>query len=106
MDNLDLEKLLSIIDKRVNKAIKENKLLKRYSAEIVEVNTIVDDDTDDTTETLIIYKVRLFNQTDKKSFVSFTEKSNKTGTALKKGDKVSIQTIGNDLNTGIILYKL
>lgn len=97
MNNLDLEKFLSIIDKRINKAIKENKLLKRYSAEIVDV---------DTTKTPIIYKVRLFSQGDDESPISFTENSNKTGTILQKEDKVSIQTIGNDLNTGIILYKL
>jgi hypothetical protein len=60
----------------------------------------------DETKTPNIYQMRLFNQTDEESFISFTEKSNKTGVTLKKGDKVSVQTIGNDLNTGIILYIL
>ena len=90
MNNQDLQTFLNIIDGRIKKYINENKLLKQYCGRItgfVENNNFTK------------YKVRLLG--DEEEFVFL----NKTGESLKIGDFVYIQTVGTDLNTGVIIYK-
>ena len=90
MNNQDLQTFLNIIDGRIKKYINENKLLKQYCAIItgfVENNNFTK------------YKARLLG--DEEEFVFL----NKTGESLKIGDFVYIQTVGTDLNTGVIIYK-
>lgn len=90
MSNQDLQTFLNIIDGRIKKYINDNKLLKQYCGII----------TGNVQENLSKkYKVRLLG--DDVEFVFL----NKTGETLSIGDYVYIQTVGTDLNTGVIMYK-
>lgn len=90
MNNQELQTFLNIIDGRIKKYINENKLLKQYcgiiTAEVLEGSSKK-------------YKVRILGNETEFIFL------NKTGESLVVGDNVFIQTIGTDLNTGVITYK-
>lgn len=89
----DSQVLLNIIDARVKKIINENKLLKQYcgiiSGYILDGNGNIIHNK---------YQVRLLGDDTIFTFL------NKTGEALSVGDYVYVQTVGTDLNTGVIIY--
>ena len=93
MNNQELQVFLDIIDKRVKKFVNENKILKQYCGVITnlvkEGNEVLSSK----------YKVRLLGDETEFTFL------NKTGEKLEVRDYVYIQTVGNDLNTGVITYK-
>lgn len=93
MSNQELQVFLDIIDKRVKKFVNENKILKQYCGVIT--NFVEEENKALSSK----YKVRLLG--DKTEFTFL----NKTGEKLEVGDYVYIQTVGNDLNTGVITYK-
>lgn len=88
MNNQELQIFLNIIDGRIKKYINENKLLKQYCGKITAEIT-----------TGIKYQVRLLGSDTEFIFL------NKSGETLNIDDYVYIQTVGNDLNTGVIMYK-
>ena len=89
----DSQVLLNIIDARVKKIINENKLLKQYcgiiSGYVLDGNGNIIHNK---------YQVRLLGDDTIFTFL------NKTGEALSVGDYVYVQTVGTDLNTGVIIY--
>ena len=90
MNNQDLQIFLNIIDSRIKKYINENKLLKQYCGQITD---FVEEGSNKK------YKTRLLGYDTEFVFL------NKSGEILNKGDYVFIQTVGTDLNTGVIMYK-
>lgn len=88
MNNQELQTFLNIIDSRIKKYINENKVLRQYCGKITEEIS-----------TGLKYKVRLLGGETEFTFL------NKSGENLLVGDYVYIQTVGNDLNTGVIVYK-
>lgn len=93
MNNQELQVFLDIIDKRVKKFVNENKILKQYCG-------VITNFVEEGNEVLSSkYKVRLLGDETEFTFL------NKTGEKLEVGDYVYIQTVGNDLNTGVITYK-
>ena len=93
MNNQELQVFLDIIDKRVKKFVNENKILKQYCG-------VITNFVEEGSEILSSkYKVRLLGDEEEFTFL------NKTGEKLEVGDYVYIQTVGNDLNTGVITYK-
>lgn len=94
MNNQELQTFLNIIDGRIKKYINENKLLKQYCGQIT--NFVLNDNKPLNTK----YKVKLLgNEEYEFTFL------NKTGENLMIDDYVYIQTVGTDLNTGVIIYK-
>lgn len=93
MNNQELQVFLDIIDKRVKKFVNENKILKQYCGVIT--NFVEEGNKALSSK----YKVRLLGDNTEFTFL------NKTGEKLEVGDYVYIQTVGNDLNTGVITYK-
>lgn len=91
MNNQELQTFLNIIDGRIKKYINENKLLKQYCGQIKE-----DVSTNGQGKK---YKVRLLGYETEFTFL------NKSGEIFSENDYVYIQTVGTDLNTGVIMYK-
>lgn len=87
MNNQELQIFLNIIDGRIKKYINENKLLKQYCGK---VTGLIQGNK---------YSVKLLGYDTEFTFL------NKSGETLTIGDYVYIQTIGTDLNTGVIIYK-
>ena len=89
----DSQVLLDIIDARVKKIINENKLLKQYCG-------VIDGYLLDGNGNVIHnkYQVRLLGDDTVFTFL------NKSGEVLSVGDYVYVQTVGTDLNTGVIIY--
>ena len=87
MNANELKILLNIIDDRVIKKMNEAKFLKKYTGRVVK--------TRDISKSV----VKLAGEEVEFVF------PNKTGKILKIGDNVHIETIGADLNTGIISEK-
>lgn len=96
MTNQELQTFLNIIDNRIKKYIKENKLLKEYPA----IVTSIPQDQDGTNKK---YNVKLvgYSELNDKEF-TFVNKSHET---LVVGDYVYVKTFGTDLNTGVISQK-
>ena len=94
MNNQDLQTFLNIIDSRIKKYINENKLLKQYCGRIT---NFIKDEKGNILSTK--YKTRLLGNETEFIFL------NKSGETLNIGDYVYIQTVGTDLNTGVIMYK-
>ena len=88
MNNQELQIFLNIIDGRIKKYINENKLLRQYCGKITS-------DVDSEGR----YGVQLLGYTTEFRFL------NKSGEVLNQEDYVYIQTVGTDLNTGVIMYK-
>lgn len=88
MNNQDLQNFLNIIDNRIKKYINENRLLKQYCGIVTGVVSGQKK-----------YKVRLLGYDTEFTFL------NKSGETLSTGDYVYVQTVGNDLNTGVIMYR-
>lgn len=89
----DSQVLLDIIDARVKKIINENKLLKQYCGVIT--SYILDGNGNVVHNK---YQVRLLGDDTVFTFL------NKSGEVLSVGDYVYVQTVGTDLNTGVIIY--
>ena len=94
MTNQELQTFLNIIDNRIKKYVKENKLLKEYPAIVTSTSQVgIDKEC----------KVKLVGyQGDKDTEFTFVNKSHET---LKSGDYVYVKTFGTDLNTGVISQK-
>ena len=88
MNIQDTQALLNIIDTRVKKYINESKLLRQYVGIVTGL-----------TDTHAKYKVKLAGSDTEFTFL------NKSGEILNIDDCVYIQTVGTDLNTGIITQK-
>ena len=95
MNNQNLEQFLSVVDSRVKKYVSEDKILRQYCGKVV--GEVLDDNN---IPTVSKYKVVLVGNDDTE-FVFL----NKTGEILQVNDRVYIQTVGTDLNTGVITYK-
>lgn len=91
MEKQHLQKFLNIIDGRIKKYINESKLIKQYMGVVVSEAEGTKPNTK--------YNIRLLGNDTVFNFL------NKTGEALTEGDGVYVQTIGTDLNTGIIITK-
>ena len=91
MTNQELQIFLNIIDNRIKKYIKENKLLKEYPAIVTSTSQIGINEK---------CKVKLMGYEEPE--FTFVNKSHET---LNKGDFVYIKTLGTDLNTGVISQK-
>ena len=87
MDANELKILLNIIDDRVTKKINETKFLKKYTGRIVK--------SIDSSKSV----VKLAGEETEFIF------PNKTGKLLNIGDNVYVETLGTDLNTGVISEK-
>ena len=90
MTNQELQTFLNIIDNRIKKYIKENKLLKEYPAIVISNSQVGINES--CTVKLVGYETEF----------TFVNKSHET---LKNGDYVYIKTLGTDLNTGVISQK-
>ena len=88
MNANELKVLLEIIDSRVSKKIGEVKFLKKYTGKVVQLI--------DSSKSV----VKLAGEEENFIF------PNKTGEVLNIGDNVYIETIGTDLNTGVISERL
>jgi hypothetical protein len=84
----ELKVLLEIIDSRVSKKMGEVKFLKKYTGKVVQLI--------DSSKSV----VKLAGEEENFTF------PNKTGEVLNIGDNVYIETIGTDLNTGVISERL
>ena len=91
MDKQELQIFLNIIDSRIKKYINENKLLRQYCGQVTKVISNKK------------CEVRLLGDelSDEMVFTFL----NKSGETLSVGNYVYIQTVGTDLNTGVIVYK-
>lgn len=87
MNANELKVLLDIIDSRVTKKLSETKFLKKYTGRVVQV---IDNSRS---------VVKLAGEEEGFIF------ANKSGKILNVGDNVHIETIGTDLNTGVISEK-
>ena len=94
VNNQELQTFLNIIDSRIKKYINDNKLLKQYCG--IVTNYVLDEQQKILNSK---YKIKLLGSEFEFIFL------NKTGEVLKLGDYVYIQTVGTDLNTGVITYK-
>lgn len=90
MTNQELQTFLNIIDSRIKKYVKENKLLKEYPAVVISTSQVVPNAK---------CNVRLAGYDTEFTFI------NKSHETLNEGDFVYIKTIGTDLNTGVISQK-
>lgn len=88
MNITETQVFLNIIDSRIKKYINESKLLRQYMGTVVEL-----------TDTNAKCKVKLAGNDTIFTFL------NKSGEILQVNDNVYIQTVGTDLNTGIITQK-
>ena len=93
MDSKDTQNLLRIIDDRVNKILNNSKYSKIYTGVVTGTDVYEEGN---------IYWVnaRLLGEDTIFTF------PNQTGKPLNVGDSVYIQTIGGDLNTGIITQRI
>ena len=91
MTNQELQTFLNIIDNRIKKYVKENKLLKEYPAIVISNSQVGINES--CTVKLVGYDTTEF---------TFVNKSHET---LKSGDYVYVKTFGTDLNTGVISQK-
>lgn len=94
MTNQELQTFLNIIDNRIKKYIKENKLLKEYPAIVTSTSQVGINEK---------CKVKLVGyQRDDDTEFTFVNKSHEI---LRKGNYVYVKTFGTDLNTGVISQK-
>lgn len=105
MENINqLSKLFSVIDNRIKLILNSTKITKIYSAVVIAKtpvsvkNPITGEE--ETVFTSASCKVRIAGEKTVFTMV------NKSGEELSEGDSVYIQTIGYDLNTGIIIQKM
>ena len=104
MDNSEIGLLLDIIDKRIRKVLKEEHLCYRY---IAKVQTDFDANNNETTSFApnVSTPVTLLGFEDTSNIIYHF--LNRTNTTLTTGTWVYIDTMGNNLNSGVItqIYK-
>lgn len=93
MSNQELQSFLNIIDGRIKKYINDSRLLKQYCGTIT-------GEVEGEKGSPSKYKVKLLGYPETE-FIFL----NKSGEVLSVNDKVYIQTVGTDLNTGVIMHK-
>lgn len=93
MDSKDTQNLLRIIDDRVNKILNNSKYSKIYTGVVTGIDVYEEGN-------MYWVNARILGEDTIFTF------PNQTGKPLNVGDSVYIQTIGGDLNTGVITQKL